>query len=234
MHHVTSTILLRCLALVGLFLAAGCASDDAGTNTSTNADPVARAADAARSGNPGVTTAGNPLADMARPRGNPIKVTWEALAHERYLYENPKYGRRPLGGVDPDFKIVLVNESHPEAQQIQQGRVRGSDNAGSGVLTNAKMRDLLKGFEKVGFFQAAASTQAQERFFDDDRARGRVTIERPTGSVTLLSMRGQGLNQGTKHIPGIYSQAKQAIAFVKNQTRTLTVETIGREATPYR
>lgn len=161
-------------------------------------------------------------------------MTWEALAHERYLYENPKYGRTPIGSAQPEFRIVLVNESHPEAGQIRQGRVRSSTNAGSGVITDREMRDFLQGLEKIGYFRAAASTMAQTRFFDDERARGRVTVERQTGSVTLLSMRGQGLNASTKHIPGIYSQAKQAIAFMKNQARTLTVETIGRDPVPYR
>lgn len=225
MRHAPSAPRLVVIALAALFLGTGCSSDEASTNGAAGgAQPVADRA-AATGGNDGVTP---------RRRGTPVKVTWEALAHERYLYENPRFGRRPSVGGTPDFAIVLVNEAHPEADQIREGRVRGGEGVGSGVLSNQQMQDLLLGLEKIGYFESARSTAAQARFFEDERSRGRVTVERPQGSVTLLSMRGQGLAPGTKHIPGIYSQAKQAIAMLKNQTRTLTVETIGRDDLPYR
>lgn len=213
-------------ALLALFLAAGCASDEADKASSTSAAPaVADTTPGAEGGNDAVTP---------RRRGNPIKVTWEALAHERHLYENPKYGQQPVSGGTPDFAIVLVNDDHPESDQLRQGRARGRQAVGSGVISNRDMQDFLKGLEQIGYFKSAAATSAQSRFFDDDRARGRVTVEQNGQSVTLLSMRGQGRSPTTKHIPGIYSQAKQAIAFLRNQSRTLTVETITRGDVPYR
>ncbi|MDJ0973879.1 MAG: hypothetical protein QNJ98_05425 [Planctomycetota bacterium] len=225
MRHAPFAIRVTAIALAALFFGAGCSSDDASSSSSANSATPVAARGTTPGGNDGVTSA---------RRGTPVKVTWEALAHERYLYENPRFGRRPNVGGKPDFAIVLVNEAHPEADQIREGRVRGGQGVGSGVITNQQMKDLLAGLDQIGYFKSARGTMAQAHLFNDERARGRVTIDRPQGSVTLLSVRGQGRSESTKHIPAIYSQAKQAIAMLKNQTRTLTVETIGRDDLPYR
>jgi hypothetical protein len=42
-------------------------------------------------------------------------------------------------------------------------------------------------------------------------------------------MRGQGQQAATRDVPRIYSQAKQAVAAVRNSTPTLQVSTTGRE-----
>ncbi len=225
MRHVSSAPFLSGLAILALIFGVGCTSNDGTTASASN--------DAARTPDRSVATSSN---DAVTPRrqGTPIKVTWEALAHERHLYENSRFGQRGVTGMKPDFAIVLVNESHPEADQIQSGAVRGGEGVGSGVISNQQMKDLLEGLSRIGYFKSASSTMAQARLLQDDRARGRVTVERPAGSVTLLSMRGQGLAPTTKHIPAIYTQAKQAIAMLKNRARTLTVKTIGRDELPYR
>lgn len=166
---------------------------------------------------------------VRRRTGNParaVKVVWEALARERYLLENPRHRRRINRA--PEFRIVLVNESHPDAEGMRNMAWSGDQDGGHAVLSDKEMVDFLKGLEKVGYFKAARDTASQARLFQSDSARGRVTIERQGRTLTLLSMRGQGLDPRTKHIPPIYSQAKQAIALLRNRAPTLSVETSGR------
>jgi hypothetical protein len=180
-------------------------------------------------GNPG-TTARTGTNTRPRTRGNAragVRVTWQALAHERYLAENPRIGRQPLAAARRENTIVLVNESHPDADGIRSLSFRREDGVGQGVISDAQMRTLLAGLEEVGYFKAARDTSAMAQLFGADIARGRVTVERGGRSVSLISMRGQGRSEHTKHIPAIYSQAKQAVAMLRNQSPTLTVETSG-------
>ncbi len=153
-----------------------------------------------------------------------VKVVWEALAHERYLHENPRFGRRPGSGSAP-MKIVLVNESHPEAEQIRQGSTNAEE--GTGVVPDQDMLDLVEGLKKIKFFEAAKPTDSQFQLFTHSQARGRVTVDDGVSSWTLLSMRGQGMQEHSKHIPAIYSQVKQAIAMLRNRSPSLTVTTSG-------
>lgn len=174
-----------------------------------------------------------PTSSPDRPRGwqgsQPgVVVTWEALEHERYLLENPRIRTRVRGQL-AETKIVLVNESHPEADGMRSMAWQREQDTGHGVLKDGDMTALLKGLEKIGYFKAAHATNAQTHLFGDARARGRVTVERGGQSVTLISMRGQGLNPSTKHVPGIYSQAKQAIAMLRNRAPTLSVSTDRQE-----
>lgn len=202
--------------LLALGLLSACSSGGGNAGSS--------AASGSGGGRSGAGGAGNPEVTAKAP---PVKVTWEALAHERYLYENPRFKRRSVSNVTPDLKIVLVNDSHPEADQIRAGKIASESGTGTGVLSDADMDSLLQALTQIGFFRSGNSTQATSALFDMDTARGRVTVDQTGGSVTILSMRGQGLAQNTKHIPRIYSQAKQAVAMMKNSTPTLRVETIG-------
>ena len=70
---------------------------------------------------------------------------------------------------------------------------------------------------------------AVQHLFDDETARGRVTVEVNGESRTLLSMRGQGLQESTKQIPALYSEAKRAVIGLRNQTPTLTVMGASRD-----
>ncbi len=156
-----------------------------------------------------------------------VRVTWQALAHERYLAENPRIGRQPIAAARREDTIVLVNESHPDADGIRSLSFRRQDGIGQGVISDVQMNTLLAGLEEVGYFKSARDTNSMAQLFGADIARGRVTVERGGRSVSLISMRGQGRSQHTKHIPAIYSQAKQAVAMLRNQSPTLTVETSG-------
>ena len=215
------------LSLVSAFAVAlltACASGGGGSGGNASSSRQAQGDQGGGSGNNAVTAQQAP----------PVKVIWEALARERYIYENPNLtARRRVGTVTPDLKIVLVNEAHPEAEAIRSGKARYKD-AGTGVLSNRDMKNLMDGLTQIGYFRTARSTGSTSQLFDNDSSRGRVTVERASGSVTVLSMRGQGLDPNTKHIPGIYSQAKQAVAMLKNSTPTLRVEAIGTSPVPYR
>ena len=68
----------------------------------------------------------NPYQELDRRRPVVLRVTWEALAHERALYERSEH-RRPAGGIDPEMRIVLVSRSHPDARKAayaQDGEAR--------------------------------------------------------------------------------------------------------------
>lgn len=159
-----------------------------------------------------------PLAGLA------LRVTWEALAVERELFENPRFGRRPQRGIVPTQKIVLVNETHPEAQAARLGRsMRESAGVAVGAISDEDMKTFVQNLERQGFFRLARPTSSVQHLFDDDNARGRITVERGGESMTLLSMRGQGLDNTTKQIPAMYSQVKQAILVLRNRTPTLSV-----------
>ena len=85
------------------------------------------------------------------------------------------------------------------------------------------MLDLVSALERLGFYKYAQPTGSLQPMFLSDRARGRITVERDGKSMTLLSQRWQGLRDETKQIPGIYSDAKQAIVALKNRSPTLRV-----------
>ncbi len=158
-----------------------------------------------------------------------IRVTWEALAVERDLVANPRLGRRPQQGVVADSKIVLVSDDHPAAFGRQKGRASTREKDGSqvAVLCAADLQLLVRGLREAGFYKVARPTDGVQPHFDDSEARGRVTIEMDGVSRTLLSLRGQGTQDATRDVPRIYSQAKQAVAVVRNQTPALSVVTTG-------
>ena len=158
-----------------------------------------------------------------------IRITWEALAVERDLVANPRLGRKPQQGVLPDSKIVLVSDDHPAAIGRQKGRASTREKDGSqvAVLGALDLQLLVKGLREAGFYKVARPTDGVQPHFDDSEARGRVTIEVDGVSRTLLSLRGQGTQEATRNIPRIYSQAKQAVAMVRNQTPALSVVTTG-------
>jgi hypothetical protein len=158
-----------------------------------------------------------------------IRVTWEALAVERDLVANPRLGRKPQQGVVADSKIVLVSDDHPAAFGRQKGRASTREKDGSqvAVLNAADLQLLVRGLREAGFYKVARPTDGVQPHFDDSEARGRVTIEMDGVSRTLLSLRGQGTQDATRDVPRIYSQAKQAVAVVRNQTPALSVVTTG-------
>ena len=202
--------------LIGLTLCVACSSGGGNQAQNAGGGGQGNARTAPNGGNAEVTA-----------KAPPVKVTWQALARERYLYENPRFKRQGIGSGTPDLMIVLVNDSHPDADGIRAGNVPTQPGTGTGVISDSDMSSLLQGLGQIGYFKAATGTQSTAALFDMDTARGRVTVDRGGRSVTLLSMRGQGLAKNTKHIPGIYSQAKQAIAMMKNSAPTLRVETYG-------
>lgn len=158
-----------------------------------------------------------------------IRVTWEALARERELYEQSSH-RRPQGAVETGMVITLLSESHPEAQRARFPR---SDEereryANTAIASDADLIALVRGLEGRGFNRLARPTDAQRGQWSMAAARGRVTIEDGTQSLTLLSMRGQGQNAATKDIPALYSEAKRAIVLLRNRTATLNVTHVER------
>jgi hypothetical protein len=179
--------------------------------------------------------AADPVERASTPvAGRGIRIVWEALAVEREQVENPRFGRKPLRGVTPDLKIVLVSQNHPSAAGREQGRAatREKDGAQVAVLKEADLQVLVRGLREAGFYRVAKPTGAVEPQFEDESARGRVTIDVNGESQTLLSMRGQGTSNATKDIPRIYSEAKQAVAALRNQTPTLNVLTAGGQQVP--
>jgi hypothetical protein len=176
------------------------------------------------------------------PGTPPIRVTWEALAVEAYRLKNPsaevrqKAGAMPLPTVfrsKPELKITLVNASHPEAVKM---RLRALENrsqrfeAEYGILPDQDMIDLLRGLEASEFFRYAKPTSTLAYLFPSENARGRVTVERGQESVTVLSLRGLGLDSATRPIQGIYSQAKTAVSLLKNRTPNMSVVHFGASA----
>ena len=81
-----------------------------------------------------------------------------------------------------------------------------------------------------GFYKYAKPTDYQTGQFDNERARGRVTVEQGAQSMTVLSMRGQGLSEATKGIPALYSESKRAIMYLRNSTTTLNVSQFRTES----
>jgi len=158
-----------------------------------------------------------------------IRITWEALAVERDLVANPRLGRKPQQGVLPDSKIVLVSDDHPAAIGRQKGRAstREADGSQVAVLGAEDLHLFVRGLREAGFFKVARPTDGVAPHFDDSEARGRVTIEVDGESRTLLSLRGQGTQESTRDVPRLYSQAKQAVATIRNQTPALSVVTTG-------
>jgi hypothetical protein len=158
-----------------------------------------------------------------------VRITWEALAVERDLILNPRLGRRPQQGVLPDSKIVLVSDDHPAARGKKRGcaAVREKDGSQVAVLAADDLRAIVKGLREAGFYEVAKPTDAIAPYFASEEARGRVTLEVDGTSRTLLSLRGQGSQAQTRDVPRIYSNAKQAVAAVRNQTPTLSVVTTG-------
>jgi hypothetical protein len=171
-----------------------------------------------------------------------IRVTWEALKVEVHRLNNPsvevRQRARPLPGVfqtKPELKITLLNASHPEAVKM---RLRAAENrsqrfeAEFAILPDEDMLGLLRGLEEAKFFLYAKPTSALAYLFPSENARGRVTVENGDQSVTVLSLRGLGLDEATRPIQGIYSQAKTAISLLKNRTPNMSVVHFG--ATPPR
>jgi hypothetical protein len=125
-------------------------------------------------------------------------------------------------------RIELVNEGHPDAVAAKSGRTAATrGDTTIAVVSDQDMRLLVQGFQQAGFFQYAKPTGSMEALFDRSDARGRITLERDDGSLTLLSLRGQGTQPATKRIPAIYSDLKQAIAMIRNRTPTLNVRMAG-------
>ncbi len=168
----------------------------------------------------------------AQATGGPhTRITWEALAVERDRFANPRFGRKPTRGALMTQKIVLVNTSHPEAAANRIGRsMRENKGVAVGAISDEEMDMFVKGLEQKGFFRLTRPTSGIECHFSNDDARGRITVERGGQSVSLLSMRGQGLNPSTKQIPAMYSQVKQAILVLRNRIPTLSV--VGARRTP--
>jgi hypothetical protein len=218
------------LALLALSLAA-CSSDTpSGTSGGTPREGSVRQSVFASRDDDGPAPRREP--DMTpretRVSGTPaIRVTWEALAVEIDQIKNPRTKRRAQIGFGPveEYKVVLVNESHPDAPNVSK-RSREAEVA---VLPDRDMLDLVRGLERADFFEHAQPTASLSRLFGSERSRGRVTVERGEDSVTLLSMKGLGLDERTKAIPGIYADAKAAITMLKNSAPSLSVKTYGTE-----
>lgn len=159
-----------------------------------------------------------------------LKVTWEALSRERELFERSQQ-RRPAGGVAPDLKITLVSESHPEAEGVKRAASaeQREANASTAVIRDGDLITLVQALQKRGFARYAQPTGQQAIISANPRARGRVTIEENGQSLTLVSVRGQGMNDATKQIPALYSEAKQAVMLLRNRTSTMNVTTFGAD-----
>ncbi len=163
-------------------------------------------------------------------RGVAIKVTWEGLARERELYEASKQKRNTYRGPDADMKITLVSEGHPDAKTDRKaGNEELEARAHITVVPDSDLKGLVRQLEKEGYYRYARDTDDVSSNFDHSRARGRVTVERAGESVTLLNMRGQGLNPSTKQIPKLYSSAKRAILIMRNRRPTLNWTGVTRE-----
>jgi len=207
------------------FLAAcqGGARNDSAQQQAREAEAKAEFADAFAQGDADGGTAA--AAEKAKPSGPAIVVTWEALAHEKYLQENSRFRRR---GPQPPQKITLISSSHPEAAALAMGRSRQRNpDTSTAILDDKDMVNFVRGLERTGFFKYARPAGYDSAVASSDSARGRVTVTRGGDSRTLLSIRGQGLNEKTKQIPKIYSETKQAIMVLRNMTPTLNVTRSG-------
>lgn len=155
-------------------------------------------------------------------RERAVTVIWEALATEKDKLLNSRYRRATRGGITPPTRTILINESHPAAARLRDGRNARAE-AGTGIITDRQMAALVKSFQELGYFRVAKPTASMRKLFKSSGARGRVTIESDGTSYTLLSMRGQALNASTREIPVVYSKVKQAVAAMRNMTTSLTV-----------
>ena len=183
----------------------GGGADGAGADGGGAADPVAAA--------------------PPKPTGPAIVVTWEALAREKYLLENSRFKRR---GPQPPQKIMLISKSHPNADALASGRGQQRDpSVSTAIMEDRDILLFLKGMRRSGFYKYARPAGYDTAVAGSDDARGRVTVTRGSESRSLLSIRGQGLNDRTKEIPAIYSEAKQAIMALRNMTPTLNVTRSG-------
>jgi hypothetical protein len=201
---------------------------------------------APRGTDPVAAAAPKPLPSPLAPRpkaepegripGTPsIRVVWEALAVELERSQGETRGTphaRPLvEGLpgtkgDVDWEVILLNASFVATpEQDAENRSRKAVGRVARV-TDADMNGLVEALERLGFFRYARPTESVRYLFPTDRARGRITVERGGNSVTLLSMRGLGLQASTREIPGIYAQAKQAIVMLKNRVPTLRVKDV--------
>ena len=174
----------------------------------------------------------NPYANLERQGPKlALKVTWEALARERALYERSEH-RRPAGGVTPEMRIVLVSRSHPEARKAQfaQSEDERKGLVHTAVVNDRDLKRLVDGFRKRGFFDYAQPSSVQESMWSSSNARGRITIEEGVQGegVTLLSLRGQGLRDNTKEIPALYSEGKRAIMLTRNRNASLNWTSVQR------
>jgi hypothetical protein len=238
----TSTRSLFVLLVLGLL--AACSSTQArAPGTPGAALPTQPASGGAAGASLGGDPAEKPLDEsgagaVAAPANAPrrldatqMRVIWQALAVERERLENPTHNRTPLRGVVPTQQIVLVSESHPDAKANLMGRsAREHKGVAVAALPDSDMALLLRGLQQRGFFAAARPTDQAASLFANPNARGRITVERGEQSWTLVSMRGQGLNDATKAIPALYSEAKQSIIVLRNQTPTMSVITSGRSS----
>ncbi len=177
-----------------------------------------------------------PFYERTRPGGPRavIRVTWEALARERELYESSRF-TRPQGAVDPDMLVTLISAGHPDAERVQNPRTREERErfARVAVVPDADLVALVQSLRKEGFDRYAQPTDMQEGQWSNSAARGRVTVEEGGSSVSLLSMRGQGLNPATKAIPALYSGAKRAIMLLRNRNATLSISSVERGDAPF-
>ena len=216
--------------LIAAILALGVLSACQGGGRRGNAGQEAREAEAkqefadafaqgAADGGPGAPAA------PAKPKGPAIVVTWEALAHEKHLLENSRFRRN---GPQPPQKITLISSSHPDAASLAMGRARQQDpQTSTAILDDKDMVLFVQGLQRSGFFRYARPAGYDTAAAASDSARGRVTVTRGGDSRSLLSVRGQGLNEKTKEIPRIYSETKQAIMVLRNMTPTLNVTRSG-------
>jgi len=206
------------LAVFALVVTAGCAGSSNKKSAAGAAGTTATgSADAALGGPDGGPAAAGRI---AAPKGPAIVVTWEALSREIYLLENSRFRRR---GPQPPQKITLISSSHPDAADLASGRTSRDSTASTAVLDDRDMVNFVKGLERSGFFRYARPAGYDTLLANTENARGRVTVTRGSDSRTLLSMRGQGLNEKTKRIPAIYSEAKRAIMVLRNMTPMLSV-----------
>ena len=161
---------------------------------------------------------------MPTATGPQIRVTWEALAVEKERLANPRIKRTQMIGLASQQKVVVVNAGHLEAKTSRLGAM-SAQNRGTAVasVSDENMQRFLQLLERRGFFRHAKPTGAIARQFENERARGRITIERNGQSYSLVSLRGQGLDPRTKHIPALYSETKQAIMMLRNQTSCMGV-----------
>jgi hypothetical protein len=231
---LSSAALAAALLLVAPFVLGACSGARGGAAAQNGAARPATTSDAAGntfaagSADGGGAAASEPFAAAPapqKPTGPAIVITWEALAREKYLLENSRFRRR---GPQPPQKIVLVSSSHPDAAALASGRGQQKDSTVStAILSDKDILGFVQGLKRSGFFKYARPAGYDTALVGSDDARGRVTVTQGTDSRSLLSIRGQGLNDKTKEIPALYSEAKQAIMALRNMTPTLNVTRSG-------